>query len=103
MVEPISGPVPQTIWTRPAGRPASYNRLTPNATFSVDLLSGLSTTPLPAISAGIASDKLVAKGKFHGEISPTTPLGTRTSVEVEKSGTTPPCFLSLRIPGAALM
>ena len=54
------------------------------------MLSGLSTTPLPAISAGIASESPVANGKFHGAMIPTTPLGWRISVEVDSSGTGPP-------------
>ena len=58
------------------------------------LLSGLITTALPAISAGIASERLVASGKFHGEMMPMTPIGTRTSVDVDATGTTPPRFFS---------
>jgi hypothetical protein len=61
------------------------------------LLSGLRTTPFPAMSAGMASERLVANGKFHGEISPTTPLGRRTSVLEETKGTTPPRVRSVRI------
>ncbi len=32
----------------------------------------------------------MAKGKFHGAMIPTTPLGWRTSVEVLTTGTGPP-------------
>ncbi len=66
------------------------------------MLSGLSTTPLPAISAGIASERPVAKGKFHGAMIPTTPLGWRTSVELLTTGTGPPRVTGLSSLAARL-
>ncbi len=71
-------------WTRPAGIPASSSSWTPSSGDSAVLLSGLSTTPLPAISAGIVSETPVANGKFHGAMIATTPLGRRTSVELRQ-------------------
>ena len=68
----------------------------PNSGESAVLLSGLSTTPLPAISAGIASERPVANGKFHGAMIPTTPFGWRISVDVLITGTGPP-----RVTGAS--
>ena len=68
----------------------------PHSGESAVLLSGLSTMPLPAMSAEIASEMPVAKGKFQGPMMPTTPLGTRTSVEVVRNGTGPP-----RVVGAS--
>ena len=38
----------------------------------------------------------MAKGKFHGAMIPTTPLGWRISVEVDITGTGPP-----RLTGAS--
>ena len=67
------------------------------------MLSGLSTTPLPAISAGMVSEMPVANGKFHGAMIATTPLGRRTSVECESTGTGPACLRSLSSDGARLM
>ena len=67
------------------------------------MLSGFTTTPLPAISAGIASEMAVAKGKFQGAMMPTTPLGWRISVEPEMTGTGPAWALSARSLGARLM
>ncbi len=67
---------------------------------SAVLLSGFSTIPLPAISAGTASERPVANGKFHGAMMPTTPLGCRISVELETNGTGPPRFLGASSFGA---
>jgi hypothetical protein len=64
------------------------------------LLSGFSTTALPAISAGTASEIPVANGKFHGAMMPTTPLGRRISVDVVSSGTGPPRRVEVSSRGA---
>ncbi len=66
------------------------------------MLSGLTTTPFPAIRAGTASEMLVANGKFHGAMMPTTPLGWRISVDPDTSGTGPARFLSASSLGARL-
>ena len=39
--------------------------------------AGLSTTVFPAASAGATFHDAIARGKFHGTISPTTPSGSR--------------------------
>ena len=39
--------------------------------------AGFSTTELPATSAGADFHTGMAQGKFHGAISPTTPMGWR--------------------------
>ena len=39
--------------------------------------AGLSTTVLPAASAGASFHAAIVSGKFHGVISPTTPSGSR--------------------------
>ena len=66
------------------------------------MLSGLSTTPLPAISAGIASEMPVAKGKFQGAMIPMTPLGWWISVDVLTTGTGPARLTGLSSLGARL-
>ena len=66
------------------------------------MLSGLSTMPLPAISAGMASERPVANGKFHGAMIPTTPLGCRISVDVDMTGTGPPRLVGASSLGARL-
>ena len=40
--------------------------------------AGLSTTVLPAASAGPIFQEAMVSGKFHGTMSPTTPSGSRT-------------------------
>src|SRR6266540_3328590 len=42
--------------------------------------AGLSTTVLPAASAGVILDRLSMNGKFHGVIAPTTPTGSCTTL-----------------------
>ena len=52
--------------------------------------AGLSTTQLPAASAGAAFQPTMIIGKFHGMIAPTTPIGLRTTRPIafcEGSGT----------------
>ena len=39
--------------------------------------AGLSSTALPATSAGADFHTGIAQGKFHGAMSPTTPMGCR--------------------------
>ena len=38
--------------------------------------AGLSTTQLPAASAGASFQVAISNGKFHGMICPTTPSGS---------------------------
>ena len=40
--------------------------------------AGLKTTVLPQTSAGTIFQEGIAIGKFHGVITPTTPIGART-------------------------
>ena len=44
--------------------------------------AGLSTTVLPAASAGPIFQIAMTSGKFHGAMLPTTPTGRRSSIEV---------------------
>ena len=101
-VGPTSGPSPQTTWKSPFGSPASSSIWTPYNGESAVLLSGLSTIPLPAISAEIESEMPVANGKFQGAMIPMTPLGWRISVEFDTSGTGPPRLTGLSRCGARL-
>src|SRR5690606_2964008 len=72
-------PVPCTMFTTPAGRPASRHS-SPSRTASNGVCSlGLSTTVLPAASAAPSFATIWCTGMFHGVIAPTTPRGTRTS------------------------
>ena len=42
--------------------------------------AGLNTTVLPQTSAGTIFQDGIAIGKFHGVITPTTPIGIRTDM-----------------------
>ncbi len=67
-----------TTFTTPAGKPASTIS---SASSSVDVgvtSDGLTTTVLPAASAGKSFHPSSPSGVFHGVIAATTPIGSRT-------------------------
>jgi len=69
---PASGPNPVTMLTTPSGITSSASSIS----FSTDSgvsSAGLSTTALPADSAGPSFQAAINNGKFHGMIWPTTP------------------------------
>ena len=66
-----------TTLTTPSGRPASSASRSNSSAVSGVSSAGLSTTVLPAASAGASFHEAIASGKFHGTISPTTPSGSR--------------------------
>ncbi len=47
----------------------------PSTAINGVVLEGFMTTPLPAMSAGMASPMLSSSGKFQGVIMPITPRG----------------------------
>ena len=59
---PELAPGPTTTCTSPSGRPASRSRRTAHSAVSGVWESGLSTIPLPASRAGIASDTARVSG-----------------------------------------
>ena len=66
--------------TTPLGTPASSSSSTkrwPSAGVSV---AGLKTTVFPQTSAGAIFQDGIAIGKFHGVMTPTTPIGIRTDI-----------------------
>ena len=66
--------------TTPAGTPASVSssvKRCPSAGVSV---AGLKTTVFPATSAGAIFQDGIAIGKFHGVMTPMTPIGMRTDI-----------------------
>ncbi len=77
IASPTSAPPGRTL-SRPDGRPASSKiraRATPPATAVRG--SGLRTTALPRASAGATARIDRMSGKLNGEMTPTTPIGTR--------------------------
>src|ERR1035438_5425134 len=76
---PVPGP-PGSTCSSPSGRPASSKtraRTTPPQTAVRG--SGLSTTASPRASAGATERIARICGKLNGEITPTTPTGTRSA------------------------
>ena len=75
---PISEPAPTTTLSTPAGSPASSKtlaRMSPPVT-GVSL-AGLMTTALPRARAGATERWDRCNGKFHGLMTPMTPIGRR--------------------------
>ena len=73
---PTTLPLPGSTWNTSGGMPASSAssaiRIAVNGVNS----AGLSTTVLPAASAGAKPHEAIGIGKFHGTITPTTPSGS---------------------------
>jgi len=79
-VRPMAGASPVITLSTPAGSPA---RCPSSAMASADsgvCSAGLSTTVQPAASAGAALRVIMAAGKFHGVMQPTTPIGCRSTM-----------------------
>jgi hypothetical protein len=72
---PASPPRPLTTFSTPSGSRSP----TISISFRIDTgvsVAGLSTTALPAASAGASFQAAMSSGKFHGMIWPTTPNGS---------------------------
>src|SRR5688572_2646836 len=73
---PTIEPSPGTTFSTPGGSPASIAS-SANLSAELDAISdGLSTTVLPAASAGANLSTALTDGKFQGVIAPTTPRGS---------------------------
>ena len=73
---PVSEPEPVTQLTTPGGKPASAIRSISFSTGSGASSDGLTTTVLPAASAGAKRQSASDSGEFHGTIAATTPRGS---------------------------
>ena len=69
---PLPGRTVNTCSGRPASSASSANRIAVSGVSS----AGLSTTVLPAASAGAKPQPAIGIGKFHGTITLTTPSGS---------------------------
>ena len=74
---PIS-PGPVTMFTVPGGRSAWTQTSANSRADSGVVEAGLSTTVLPAASAGAIFQASISSGKFHGMICAATPSGFAT-------------------------
>ena len=71
-------PGPTRTFTTPSGSPASRAISAKRSAVNGVSSAGLSTTVLPAASAGPSFQAAIVSGKFHGVMRPTTPTGSRT-------------------------
>jgi hypothetical protein len=75
----LSGPKPLTTLNTPSGSPASA-QISARIEAVIGLCSaGLATTVQPNASAGATFHVSSIRGKFHGEMDPTTPSGSCSS------------------------
>ena len=70
--DPLPGSTVSTCSGRPASRASSPSRTAVRGVIS----AGLSTTVLPAASAGAKPQPAIGIGKFQGTMMPTTPSGS---------------------------
>src|SRR5947209_17044943 len=75
---PAVSPNPCTTLNTPVGTPASSSTEASRVVVNGDHSAGLSTTVLPAASAGAIRHVDSMSGAFHGMIRPATPTGLRT-------------------------
>ena len=73
---PITEPRPGSTWNRSGSRPASTASSPIRRVVSGVHSAGLTSTALPAASAGANPHEAIGIGKFHGVIIPTTPSGS---------------------------
>lgn len=78
IASPMSEPEPTTTDSSPSGSPASSKiRASSRPPVTGVSPAGLSTTALPTAKAGATERFDSCIGKFHGEITATTPTGSR--------------------------
>jgi hypothetical protein len=73
---PTTDPLPGTTVSTPSGSPASTASSPSRIAVSGVSSAGLSTTALPAASAGAKPQPAIGIGKFQGTMTPTTPSGS---------------------------
>ena len=73
---PTTEPLPVMTLKTPSGMPASSASSAKRIAVSGVTSAGLSTTVLPAASAGAKPQPAMGIGKFHGTMMPITPSGS---------------------------
>ena len=68
--------MPATTFSTPRGKPTSSAMISSSSAVSGVSSAGFSTQVFPAASAGPSFHDAMYSGKFHGVISPTTPIGS---------------------------
>jgi hypothetical protein len=74
---PAPSPRPVTTLTTPSGKPASSITAASSRVEAGETSDGLTTTVLPAASAGHSFHSSSRTGEFQGAMAPTTPSGSR--------------------------
>ncbi|MNE39005.1 hypothetical protein D3C80_1329290 [compost metagenome] len=77
---PAVSPRPGTTFSTPSGTPASSASSARRNAENGDCSAGLSTTLLPAASAGASFQAAMSSGKFHGTTAAITPSASRVMV-----------------------
>ncbi len=80
MASPMTEPLPGSTLTMPFGTPASSQIRASSSAISGVTSAGLTTTALPAASAGASFCASLAMGEFHGVMAATTPIGSCTLI-----------------------
>ena len=83
---PTSGPSPVIRLKTPGGTPHSWATCASRNSDSGVFSSTLTTTELPAASAGATFQIPSTSGKFHGTIAAHTPIGSRRILFVDMVG-----------------
>ena len=73
---PTSAPKPVTTLTTPGGKPACSISFMNSSAEAEVYSDGLTTTVLPAASAGASFHASSSNGEFHGMIIAITPIGS---------------------------
>ena len=73
---PTTEPLPVTTCRTPSGRPASRPSSARRSAVSGVISAGFTTMVLPVARAGPTFHEVMATGKFHGMMAPTTPSGS---------------------------
>jgi hypothetical protein len=71
-------PGPRTTWKSPSGKSTWAKIRSSSSTESGVSSAGLTMTAFPQASAGAMFHASMTRGKFHGAITVTTPIGSRT-------------------------
>ena len=90
---PAEAPVPWTMFSTPSGTPACWAMSPSSDRLNGANSGGLTTTVLPAASAGPIFHVPSISGAFHGTISAATPAGSnRTELVTSGLSMTPCCI-----------
>ena len=82
---PTDGPSPGSTCKTPRGIPASCANSATRSAVRLVCSAGLIIIEQPDASAGPIFQANIIKGKFHGKMATTTPIGSRTIIAIAPS------------------